>query len=382
MSSLVNDFAAGLFTAPEPPCLSLYQPTHRHHPANQQDPIRFRNLVKAMEESLRQKYPARDVPALLEPFHALAQNERFWNHTLDGLAVLHAPTIFRVYTLQRPVSELAIVADSFHVKPLLRILQSADRYHVLGLNRQGIRLFEGNRDALDEVELSAEVSDAIAEATREDDTRPAPAVWTHGSDSAKAGIYHGVGSDDDLVDRQTERLFRAIDRTLLEHYSRPSGLPLLLAALPEHLGLFHRVSHNPFLMPDGIDAHPDTMDVEALRGRAWRAVEPYYLARLAGLIEMFGSAQSKGLGTADLAQAADSALAGRVATLLVEADRHVPGRIDPETGEIQLHDGAQVEVDDLLDDIAEAVLRNRGQVVIVPAERMPTSTGIAAIYRF
>jgi hypothetical protein len=28
------------------------------------------------------------------------------------------------------------------------------------------------------------------------------------------------------------------------------------------------------------------------------------------------------------------------------------------------------------------VLRNRGQVVIVPAQRMPTDTGLAAIYRF
>ena len=30
-------------------CLSLYQPTHRRHPDNQQDPIRFRHLVKALE---------------------------------------------------------------------------------------------------------------------------------------------------------------------------------------------------------------------------------------------------------------------------------------------------------------------------------------------
>ena len=29
----------------EPPCLSLYQPTHRHHPDNLQDPIRFRNRM-------------------------------------------------------------------------------------------------------------------------------------------------------------------------------------------------------------------------------------------------------------------------------------------------------------------------------------------------
>jgi hypothetical protein len=34
MHSLLNDYAAGLLKGHEPPCLSLYQPTHRHHPAN------------------------------------------------------------------------------------------------------------------------------------------------------------------------------------------------------------------------------------------------------------------------------------------------------------------------------------------------------------
>ena len=43
-------------------------------------------------------------------------------------------------------AELAVVAESFHVKPLIRILESADRYHVLGLNRQQIKLLEGNRE--------------------------------------------------------------------------------------------------------------------------------------------------------------------------------------------------------------------------------------------
>jgi Bacterial archaeo-eukaryotic release factor family 6 len=68
--------------------------------------------------------------------------------------------------LQRSAPELAVVAESFHVKPLIRILQSADRYHVLGLNRQQFKLFEGNRDALDEVELDPAVPRTATEVLR------------------------------------------------------------------------------------------------------------------------------------------------------------------------------------------------------------------------
>ena len=101
MNSLLNDYAAGILRTPEPPCLSLYQPTHRHHPDNQQDPIRFRNLLKALEESLRQKYSTCDVRPLLERFQTLAEDHSFWNYTLDGLALLAGPGVFRVYRPQR-----------------------------------------------------------------------------------------------------------------------------------------------------------------------------------------------------------------------------------------------------------------------------------------
>ena len=124
MALITNELLAEILSRQQSPCLSLYQPTHRRHPENQQDPVRFRNLVKEMEASLRQKYPAVEIQPLLAPFEALAHDRDFWNHTLDGLAVLGGPGQFRVFKLQRPIVELVVVADSFHTKPLRRRPQS------------------------------------------------------------------------------------------------------------------------------------------------------------------------------------------------------------------------------------------------------------------
>ena len=57
-------------------------------------------------------------------------------------------------------------------------------------------------------------------------------------------------------------------------------------------------------------------------------------------------------------------------------------RFERETGTVTFADGDGAAVDDLLDDIAELVLGNKGEVVVVPGDTMPTSTGLAAIYRF
>ncbi|MGX2039630.1 baeRF3 domain-containing protein [Methylocaldum sp. MU1018] len=336
--------------------------------------------MKTLEDSLRQTYPEEKIRPLIEPFLALAADRDFWNRTLDGLAVLAAPGLFQVYRLLRPVPELAVAADSFHTKPLLRILQSADRYQVLGLSRKEIKLFEGNRDALDPIELAEEVPRTITEALGEELTEPHLGV--SGSGPAGPATYHGLGGKKDELDIDAERFFRVVDRAVLEHHSRPSGLPLLLAALPEHHHLFRQVSHNPFLLAQGIDVHPDAVSADELRERAWRTVEPYYLARLAELVEAFGAARAKGMGADDPVRVAEAAVAGQVATLLIDADSEIPGRIDSVTGRVSFDDLVHPEVDDLLDDLAEWVMKTGGQVVVVPSERMPTETGVAAIYRY
>ena len=93
-------------------CLSLYQPTHRHPPDNQHNASRFRRLVGQLAASLEQ-HACADARRLLEPFEALGQNADFWSHTQNGLAVMGGEGLFRVFRLQRPVPELAMVENSF-----------------------------------------------------------------------------------------------------------------------------------------------------------------------------------------------------------------------------------------------------------------------------
>jgi hypothetical protein len=340
--------------------------------------------VKALEASLLQQFTKDVIRPLLEPFLALADDRDFWNHSLDGLAVLGARGIFRIYKLHRPVADLAVVADSFHIKPLIRILQSADRYHVLGLTRQTIKLFEGNRDALDEIEPAQGVPRTITQALGEELTESHQTVASYGGvGGGHSPMHHGHGGKESEVDIDVERFFRPVDRGILEHHSRPSGLPLILAALPEHHHVFHEVSHNPFLIEESIDIHPDALSsIDELCKRAWPLIEPRYLARLAAMVEQFGNARSKGLGDDELAQVAKAVVGGRVASLLIEARREVPGRINAATGDIEFGDLAHPEVDDVLDDLGALALKMGGQVVIVPTEQMPTDTGIAAIYRY
>jgi hypothetical protein len=357
MPTLGQAYLSGAISASETPCVSIYQPTHRSHPDNAQDPIRFKNLVKQVEESLGKAHAVRDVRAMMEPLNRLAEDGKFWNHTLDGLAVLASSTRFDVFKVSRPLPENVVVADSFHIKPLLRYTQSADRFHVLALAENRFAVYEGNRYALDQAETPM--------------LAPVPRP------TAK------LDPEAQVVERSGEEgYYREVDQYVADEISKPSQAPLLLACLPENMHPFRTVAKNPLLLAETLPGDPFAVNADALRASAWKVIEPHYLARLAKLSEAFGLAASRQQGTADLSDAARAAVASRVATLLIEADRTQPGKIDAQTGAIQADELSNPTVDDKLDDLAEIVLRKGGEVVVVPKDRMPTSSGLAAIFRF
>lgn len=382
MKAHVSDYPAVVFASQEPPCLSLYQKTHRHHPENQQDPIRFRNLVKKLEESLGRKYPKREVASLLKPFYGLAGNHHFWNHTLDGLAVLGASGMFKIYRLQENVKDFAVVSDRFYTKPLVRVFQAYERYQVLGLTRSEVRLYEGTKDSLDEAVLADGIPHTMIEALGEQITSPHQTVASYGKGAKGPPMHHGHGARKDEIGIDAERFFRMVDKGVLEHHSQTSRLPLLLAALPENQGLFRQISQNPYLMRNGIDANPDALENGKRHAKAWEVFEPQSRERLKALVEEYGDAHARGLGSDDLEEVAGAAAAGRIAVLFIDNDFQYPGLLDGVTGDFIPDDLENPETGDLLDDIGELVLQKGGDVHVLPSGQMPSTAGIAAVFRF
>src|SRR5690606_16196138 len=127
MHVLNNQLLAKLLNQQSGPCLSISQKTHRSFPDNGQDVIRFKNHIKQLELSLEKlgEEAVKDKERLVAPFKKLAADTEFWKHNYDGLVVLSNPTDSYVFKIQTSVTDFAVVAQSWHLKPLLRSLQTA-----------------------------------------------------------------------------------------------------------------------------------------------------------------------------------------------------------------------------------------------------------------
>ncbi|MFO7657528.1 MAG: hypothetical protein R6W78_10705 [Bacteroidales bacterium] len=384
MELLTKELVQELLAADQAPCVSIYMPTHRQHPENLQDKILYKNLVRQMKESLLQKYSAGEVQKHLEPFETLADDDNTWNHTFDGLAVFSATGLFKVIRVHKSFEELALVADSFHTKPLRQYLQSLDNYHVLGLTLSDIRLFEGNRHSLTEVDLTADTPKTITEALGYELTDKHTTVASYGGFGGESSaMHHGHGGKSEETEKDAERFFRVVADTIYEQYSKPTGWPLILAALTEHQSLFQKVNKNPLLLPNGIAIDPSSASSDKLADMAWEIMEPEYIEKLDSLVAIFEQARANGKGSDDYKEVAVAAVEGRVDTLIVEADRIIPVRItNLVTGNTQKKDMINPRVDDLLDDMGELVMKMGGEVMVLPTGKMPSDTGLAAIFRY
>lgn len=377
---IVNVFPDDLLLSNQESSISLYQPTHRHGPENQQDLIRFKNLLQIIKKSLRDKYDQATIEKRMKPFYDLEANREFWQHAGEGLAMFASENKCIVYRLQRPVEAYAVVANSFHIKPLIRVFQSADRYHLLGLGQKEFSLFEGTRYGIQQVDLDPEIKSTVNDALGEDYVEKL--VTTGGSGPRGQALFHGFGSKQDVIDNVTEKFFRVVDKEVLDYYSRPMELPVYLVALDQYHSYFQKMSKNPFLQKEGIKIDYTSMDLAELQNAAWEVLEPLYIERTRKLVEKFENARAKDEGSDDIVQVAHAATEGRISRVLLESERIYPGKVDITSGKLTEADINNPEIDDVLDDIAELVFKQQGEVVVVPKDRMPSDTGVAAIYRY
>jgi hypothetical protein len=356
----------------ERPCISIYVPTSPLPTEGEQNRIRFKNQVDKVEQSLEQKAFDRQLrEKLLQPLRDTAGNELFWREQGEGLAVFASSGRRWIRKLPESVDEQAVVADSFHVRPVLRITQSLQRYRLLCVSVDQVAMYEGRGPALMPVPLHPEVPTNMADALGEPD---------HVTRDRKSRYDF---TDNDQRADQLHRCFRRVDEAIWEHHCRHVRLPVLLAALTENQSYYREVTHNPDLLEAGLHRDPfHNLDLRELGEQAWETFSSEQERRLKELRELFGSAEAHDYAGTDVQQLGREAVYGQIDLLMLAEGYQVGGELDRDTGEVTLKDIDDPHVDDVLDDIAELVLARDGRVVVLPREQMPQELGAAATLRY
>ncbi len=361
-----------LLTPHKPPCVSIYLPVNRAAAPSNETPVHLRNAI----EEVREIFTGHDVTrapgnrAALARLETVLTDVNLWEGDREGLAVFVSPDHSHVIELQRPVERTVIVADSFHVKPLIRLLQQSQLFRVLCVSPRRVRMFEGGRFELRPMTLRnvpLSVDDVLATTATGTSTTP----QMPGRIEAPTTRPLTAG-----------RFFRQVDRAIWENYSRKDRIPIIVCADVQYLSEFLSASKNDHILKEGIALNPEAATPQRLREGAWKILEPKFNEQLQTLKDAYQAAKARQLGSDEIPQVAEAAAVGRVGTLLVDSDVKVPGILHRDSGFLEQATLSDLRADDVLDDLAEMVLKTDGQVFVVPHDQMPTDHGVAAVYRY
>jgi hypothetical protein len=368
-------------------CVSIYMPTHRTGTEAQQDPIRLKNLLREAEEHLSARgVGTRDVQKMLEPASKLLQDSNFWQHQSDGLAIFLSSNRVRRYRLPLNFEEFVTVMDHFHIKPLLPLFTGDGQFYILALSQNEVRLLNGTRYSVSEVDIG-QVVGSLAEEIPSDDLQASLHLHTSGSSGVKTGdgsvTFHGQGGGDVSAKDDLLRYFRLVSNGLTE-FLQGDRVPLVLAGVEFLLPIYKEANTYPNLVDTVITGNPDLLSADELHKSAWDIVSPHFqTAReeaVAHYWQLAGQASEQVADT--LKKIVPAAFNGRIETLFIASGVQHWGIFNPDTNEIDLHDQMDSGDESLLDLAAVQTYLKGGTVYAVEPEKVPGGTYAAAVLRY
>ncbi len=349
--------------------LSLYMPTAKAGSEIRQNSIRYKNLLKQIQDSIKDR-------EIWDTISSVEGEPDFWNTQLHGLAVLGTPDLLRLYRLPMTLPELVRVNTHFHLRPLLPFLNNNGSFLVLTIDQQKIRLWLGSHfDKLVEIplpDLPTSFEDYLA---TYDTKAEIQFRGGHFGGSGNQGLFHGHGDVTAKEETEIKHFLQHFDgeiSNLLKEYN----LPLVIAGVESILPLYLEANTYKLMIGKGIDVQPESISEDKLRQKAWELVEPYYQASQQQYLAEIGEQSHMDRVTNELARILQDSFQGKVKALFVSPQAERWGYFNPDTQAVDFHQERQADSQDLYDTAVEWVLKRGGDVYLDEDQSSPPITAL------
>jgi Bacterial archaeo-eukaryotic release factor family 3 len=341
------------------PCITIVA----HIPTPFELSKRLKTAIKSVEKKLKDRRTEKSmIESLIRPVDDLAREAEQAGIWSNALILFRAPDVFRYFLLHRRVPEVESVDDQFHVRPLLSAITREQRFHLLGLSRQHIRLWDCTQHRAEERTLPASVPRDIRvwQNNRQPDHMLDNRSAGGPSVGSMKGVMFGTSTDREREGEYLSHFFKDVDKginTLL----RNDTARLLLAGVEYEVAIYRRVNAHPRLFEKAVLGSPDGLTDRELRNRAMDVVMQSPSELLEKALTDFEKHRDTGRISSDAQELLKAVCEGRVADLFFSQD-------DPR--------------EDLLNTAALQTVRQGGRAFALEGKDMPVQRELVAVMRY
>ncbi len=298
------------------------------------------------------------VNKFLAPVEALGLDIHVLNQLRGNIAIFRKRGFFRFMSLPTEIEEVSVVADSFHIKPLLKWAQLDQEFLLVGLTYEGATLYKGSQSEFRRID---------------------EAIYP---DSLK---HHSF--DEGFVSLRDKRHHRRdLQRTMewlaqwVEELTKNSNTTVFVAGNGDLVRAFVKNYNSEKLYPETLATHFTPAKAIEMNKSIKSILRLDSQARVAASIGEFEAAKNMNATRVNIFQIAKEALKGNVKKLIVAEDNSVFGKLDRFSGSISINlVDLDHEDDCLLDDLAQTVLIKGGEVIVAKKNEIPYGKIIMAI---
>lgn len=361
------------------PSISIYLPTHVKGEQIQQDPIRFKNLLKQTESKLADyKVDQAQIDSLLAEARKWLDQPLFWQHADKGLAVFITGEMTEFFRVPLNFREQVQVDDHFLITPLIPMITLDGSYSILCLSQNKVRLLKCTRNSVEPIELK-EAPTSIEEYLKFDVNEPH--LQHHSGQGRGNAIFHGQGGSSDSEKKEVENYLKTIENEVTSILKKRND-PLILAGVDDVIARYRKVNHYQRLMDQGISGSPDTKSEEEIKDEGWEVIKSYFLKDMYKDMDRYSDLIGSDKQSDNLSLIVEAAYYGKVDSLFVPIGEQSWGWFDQEKDTVHHSAERQNGEHDLINAAAIKTITQGGNVYALNKEEMPNSASIAAIFRY
>lgn len=366
-------------------CISLYVATTNTPSVEanvQKDFIAFKNKLQQVASLLKDKgIDQTQIERLLKPGYDLLRKEDFWSNLSEGLAVFVSDGLFRYIKMPvTPENEL-LVNSTFYLTPLIPVITNKIYFYVLVLSKKQAKLYRADAFGMRYIPVKGMprgVDDVVHFEEKDDQNL----FRTDTSGAGGGANYHGIGSGKPDEKTNLAMYFDEVDETLWKEILHNENVPLLLAGVEYLIPIYKQVAKYKPIWDDAITGSHEHEDTNALYQQARAKMEPYFEERANKMLEAYGNQSATELTSSIADDVVPAAHYGRVAQLFVAKGEHIWGTFDEMNNVLAIHPTQEGDDECLVDKAVIKTLLNGGEVFILPPERVPGGSKIAALMRY
>lgn len=300
------------------------------------------DIINQSTKHLSLTMSLRERNKFLGPFESLLLDARIFKQMKGNIGIFRNQDFFNIINIPIEVKTNFYVATSFHVKPLLKWLQADQEFLLASFETDSVHLYKGSQDSFKLVD-----SVLLPECLKKSDKQDEAFIWL----SEWVSLF---------ADNSTTKLFITDKNSIIGNVK-------------------NHIKYNNFIKL-GFSNTSDEQNISDICSSIREILKKHSKLKVEKALEDFHFAEEKNRTCKNIFKISKAVVEGRVKKLVITDEINVFGTINKGSGYLSIHPfDLDHEDDDVLDDLAQIVLRQGGEVLIASRVEIPNSLPILAI---